>query len=407
MNTSNSRADSTSTGFCSAEVPAEAKKAFGVDLIADHVEPGNTYRSRVMLDGMPVDIPDTLRFHTQALWKFRSEPPDFTLATPGASTLVDSTGKTWTVNAAASFRDVEVRGIGELAKWPTRWTITEALKTAPVQASGLTRRLSRPSAKLRSPLYREAIAADNLPRMDAYWPGEDGTEATQLASGLPGGSPMTIIGSPSLAASTRIPGSDPLLSLTTGSTLTGAVPLETATGQIAFRMVVDVPDASWGADVALIELQCNGGAVRRWRMFVTPAGDMYLRGYNSSGTLIASGAHEAVGLNGLRGMLGFQFTQSGSDVLWQVFARRIQDDLTVVEGGFAATFTALGLLGRPERSVPGSPGRASCGPRSSDGSKATARTRTSTRGACPTGRIRLARRVRRASRCVWRCDRAI
>lgn len=275
--------------------------------------------------------------------------PDFTLATPGASTLVDSTGKTWTVNATASFRDVEVRGIGELAKWPTRWTVTEALKTAPVQASGLTRRLSRPSAKLRSPLYREAIAADNLPRMDAYWPGEDGTEATQLASGIPGGSPMTIVGSPSLAASTRIPGSDALLSLTTGSTLTGAVPLETATGQIAFRMVVDVPDASWGADVALVELHCNGGAVRRWRMFVTPAGDMYLRGYNSIGTLIASGGHVAVGLNGLRGMLGFQFTQSGSDVLWQVFARRIQEDLTVVEGGFAATFTALGLLGRPER----------------------------------------------------------
>lgn len=66
--------------FYSAEVLAEAKNAFAVDLIADHVEPGNTYRYRVMLDGMPVDIPDTLRFHTQALWKFRSEPPDFTLA---------------------------------------------------------------------------------------------------------------------------------------------------------------------------------------------------------------------------------------------------------------------------------------------------------------------------------------
>ena len=70
--------------FYSAEVLAEAKTAFAVDLIADHVEPGNTYRYRVLLDGMPVDIPDTLRFRTQALWKFRSEPPDFTMATGNA-----------------------------------------------------------------------------------------------------------------------------------------------------------------------------------------------------------------------------------------------------------------------------------------------------------------------------------
>lgn len=64
----------------SAEATAEAKNAFAVKLIADEVEPGNTYRYRVLLDDMPVEIADTLRFHTQALWKYRTEPPDFTVA---------------------------------------------------------------------------------------------------------------------------------------------------------------------------------------------------------------------------------------------------------------------------------------------------------------------------------------
>ena len=64
-----------------AEVWADAKNAFAVDLIADQVEPGHSYRYRVLLDGKPVETADTLRFHTQALWKFRTEPPDFTLAT--------------------------------------------------------------------------------------------------------------------------------------------------------------------------------------------------------------------------------------------------------------------------------------------------------------------------------------
>ncbi len=66
--------------FYSTEVLAERETAYAVDLIADRVEPGNTYRYRVILDGKPVDIPDTLRFRTQPLWKFRSEPPDFTMA---------------------------------------------------------------------------------------------------------------------------------------------------------------------------------------------------------------------------------------------------------------------------------------------------------------------------------------
>lgn len=73
--------DAPAAVFRTAPVQAMAENAFAVDLIADQVEPASTYRYRILLDGMPVDVPDTLRFHTQALWKFRTDPPAFTVAT--------------------------------------------------------------------------------------------------------------------------------------------------------------------------------------------------------------------------------------------------------------------------------------------------------------------------------------
>lgn len=80
--------DAPATMFRSADVQALAENAFAVDLIADQVEPASTYRYRILLDGMPVDLPDTLRFHTQALWKFRTDPPAFTVAT-GSCTYIN------------------------------------------------------------------------------------------------------------------------------------------------------------------------------------------------------------------------------------------------------------------------------------------------------------------------------
>ena len=73
-------AEPATVRYC-ADVEARAENTFAVDLIADQVEPGQTYRYRVLLDGRPMDIADTLRFRTQPLWKHRTEPPDFSLAT--------------------------------------------------------------------------------------------------------------------------------------------------------------------------------------------------------------------------------------------------------------------------------------------------------------------------------------
>ena len=56
-------------------------KAYAMDFIMDHVVPGTNYNYRVVIDGKAVDVGEPLRFHTQPLWKFRGDPPEFSVAT--------------------------------------------------------------------------------------------------------------------------------------------------------------------------------------------------------------------------------------------------------------------------------------------------------------------------------------
>jgi alkaline phosphatase D len=55
-------------------------KAYAMDFMMDHVVPGTTYNYRVLADGKEVKFPEVLRFHTQPLWRWRTDPPAFTVA---------------------------------------------------------------------------------------------------------------------------------------------------------------------------------------------------------------------------------------------------------------------------------------------------------------------------------------
>lgn len=56
-------------------------KAYAMDFVMDRVVPGTTYGYRVLLDGNALAFEEPLRFHTQPLWKWRTDPPAFTVAT--------------------------------------------------------------------------------------------------------------------------------------------------------------------------------------------------------------------------------------------------------------------------------------------------------------------------------------
>ncbi|GGN86412.1 hypothetical protein GCM10010112_67960 [Actinoplanes lobatus] len=266
--------------------------------------------------------------------------PDFTAQSVGATSFADSAGRTWSLVGDAEIRDFDCRASGEIADWPTRWTTSGRKRWASVEIGGWLRRLKLPSEPVRSPLFREATGAVNLPLMVGYWPCEDGSESTSLASGLTGGTTMTITGSPSLAASDRIPGSAPLLELATGVTLTGVPITHTGTGVIAVRMVADAPVSGWTADAVLCEVRAAGSSAVRWVLEVSNLGGLRIRGLDSTDTEIAATGYISFDVFGSRQMIGWQLTQVGSDVYWQMFTRVIADDLTVSEQGIDGTFTS-------------------------------------------------------------------
>ena len=59
---------------------SEASRAHAMDFIMDQVVPGTTYGYRPVVNGQVVDVGQALTFSTQPLWKFRTDPPDFTVA---------------------------------------------------------------------------------------------------------------------------------------------------------------------------------------------------------------------------------------------------------------------------------------------------------------------------------------
>lgn len=73
-----------------------------------------------------------------------------------------------------------------VVEWPTRWDISGKDSTVPIQTAGALRRLGQIDIA-KSALRRSILPTTPL----AYWPCEDGTSATQVASGLASGSPMT------------------------------------------------------------------------------------------------------------------------------------------------------------------------------------------------------------------------
>ncbi|MBK8338656.1 MAG: alkaline phosphatase family protein [Flavobacteriales bacterium] len=64
---------------------SSVEKAHAMDFHMDQVVPGTAYSYRVVLDSKPLDLGEPLSFRTQPLWKFRTDPPDFTIATGSCS----------------------------------------------------------------------------------------------------------------------------------------------------------------------------------------------------------------------------------------------------------------------------------------------------------------------------------
>lgn len=265
--------------------------------------------------------------------------PDFTAQTSGASSFVDSAGRTWTRNGSAEITNRKVRFVGEVSSWTPVWETSGRDVTARIEASGLMRRLGQGAVPAKSPMYRE-FTSPFRSNIIGYWPMEDASGATSLASALDGHPAMRITGTVTPAAYDDWPASDPVATVGTGS-LRVNVPTYTDTGFLFLRVFVAVPAAGVVSTQRLLSISQSGTA-KVWSVYVNTAGDLDLRAYDSEGTQILATGFNAFGINGDQKSIGVELTQDGNDIDYTLFSYDIRDSTLTSSSGVSIAGTLAG-----------------------------------------------------------------
>jgi hypothetical protein len=171
------------------------------------------------------------------------------------------------------------------------WDTSGKVAVVSVSASGILRRLQQGKSPLRSVLFRSHLAAGPV----AYWPLEDGSDATRGASALAGGTPLTWTGTAPTRANGGPPGSEPLWTIANDTDLLGFVGNYTPTtnGWWGFQFVYHMDEPTLAAGITLIpivEIRC-GGTIPKWRVTIdTTWGPdaLVLEGFDSTDTRVVA-----------------------------------------------------------------------------------------------------------------------
>lgn len=240
--------------------------------------------------------------------------PDFTAQTVGASSFTDGAGRTWSMNGAAAITNRRVRFIGEVSAWPSRWDVSGKDVRVPVEAAGILRRLGQGQQALQSTLRRRIPSGTPL----AYWPLEDGREATQFYSPTPRVSPLRTQGF-DLAADDSLAGSNALPVVQEGATISGTVPPPSGSPTTWHtEFIFNLPGAGPATARTVFQWLSNG-TVRRWRLMLrTGVSEIY--GYDDDDNTVTSALVNLSGLGVFDTWSRWQLyaVQNGANVDWTV-----------------------------------------------------------------------------------------
>lgn len=260
--------------------------------------------------------------------------PDFTAQAAGATSFVDSAGRTWTLTGGAVLTDRIVRFAGEVVSWPQRWDVSGSDVYVPIEAAGILRRLGQGRKALASTLRRRIPAYAPL----AYWPMEDEDGATTAASGLPGGSVLYTLAL-DFGAESSLAGSSPLPRMSEGSRLNGSVP-PPATAATAWHLefVYLLPEAP--ASDTIILGAWTTGTVRRWYLMLR-SGVATVQGLDIEGNVLVNQLI-GIGTNLFSTWTRWQFfmSESGGTVDWTCRWRNVGS----IGGQFTGSYS--GTVGR-------------------------------------------------------------
>lgn len=209
--------------------------------------------------------------------------PDFRPLAPGVTAFTDAAGRPWTLAGTAAISNRSTRFYGEVSSWPPKWAASGADVWVPVEASGILRRLGQGAKPLDSTMKRRIPSFNPV----AYWPMEDGQDARQMYSPIPGVTPLQLYGTWQMAADDTLTGSSSLPQLGEGAELRGAVPRATGNGwQVEFVYRIPVPPTT---EQTLIRVAVSG-TYRHFRV-TAATGSIKVYSYDDDGTetLVANG----------------------------------------------------------------------------------------------------------------------
>ncbi|MBC2903135.1 hypothetical protein [Streptomyces cupreus] len=233
--------------------------------------------------------------------------PNFTAQASGTTSFADAAGRTWTVAGTAAITNRKTRFVGEISSWTPRWDTGGFDVVTQVEAAGILRRLGLGAVPLKSPIYREATSPLRT-AVVAYWPLEDGAEATEFGSAIDGHPAVKLTGSVTPAAYSDWVGSDAIPTVGTGS-MRVSVPTYGTDGSNSYNQLfffAKVPTAGVVSTQRLVSVSTTGQAAT-WSLYVNTAGLLDMRAYDSDGTQIHSSGFSGTSINGREKLIAIRW----------------------------------------------------------------------------------------------------
>ena len=187
-----------------------------------------------------------------------------------------------------TFDDFTVVGLeftGSVVSWPIRWDKAGNNSWAPIVAAGILRRIRQGTYPIQSPLRRQL---GGTPDVYGYWPLEDGPDARQFSSVLPGQAPATFNGvtpasANDLAGGGFAPALDTANGLITMST-TKSEPFTTGMAVMFLFKMGSVPSVK----TKIARIRCSrGNGPRIWDFSVSDT-TTWVEGLDGDGRVVTS-----------------------------------------------------------------------------------------------------------------------
>ncbi|MFJ5967878.1 hypothetical protein [Streptomyces sp. NPDC093060] len=205
---------------------------------------------------------------------------------------------------------------GEISEWAPNWDASGSDVWTDVSASGILRRLAQGPAPERSVIYY--AITDPLPSsVVAYWPMEDASGATSLASALTSGSRMTWTGTPTLASYSGFAASDPLPDITS-ATLSGGVTKYSDPTATQVRFLASIPAAGLSLGkvlVAIDQLDYSAGASQFWEVYYdTSTNSLTIRTCADDGTVLGAELQHSLDVRGRLLYVSVELQEAGANI---------------------------------------------------------------------------------------------